>query len=1404
MTLRSILLSLLLTLLVLLLIGVLAWPFLNVNKNIRQLVADELEKSIKGRIELKGASLGFLALHLYGFQYQDENQTFTVKIEAATIDFNLVTLLSSRLNILKSISSVSLHHPEATLILSATDSLSAKSDTTTALGWEAINKLPDELWLHKLNLDAGVIRFDTPQGKPWWSLRNLKGQLHSDHPKTLAGKLQSGPASAGIPAGVILLSLDAQTQTLEVTLQTRIGDVTIPWEEFGIQNSMSVNLDSMNLDLRLWSKGSQNGLEGVIQFLDLSLDNSKVDLFRCDTLSLFVDNWKLTIPPTKAEGLSVNWNFSGQIPDLRTPLLDFTISGHSTDSQKITSLFLDSTAVLPQGNFGLDGRVTGDAQSPRIEVAGSLDHFQTDLGIFSSITFGGLYSDRHFQLKDLSAITPEGSLKCTGDVWADSTKSKYALKVDWVGELPNFVNMVLPAKGNLKCSGDFWADSTGPRYTISAEWDGAIPGLDNSIPGHLSAQVSGGSHEYRLGGVWQSSDSTSVPVAINVSYLPDSTALSAEISLPGDTSLVWLNISDFPKKPNYDFAFNAPIPILEQFYRWYGWEDLRAIRFSGVAKGTLEHATYKLEAVNRATSSKFKFDGSLVTDSTRGLIIANAFSFQQDTGAVMGGRIDANLLNHILTLNDFSFDDAITAHGSVDFSKNEIALSEIAVTNWDVSKLVGIIAPTWSGKVGGQLDGRFEIYGDIKNPMASVNLYASRGYFMQQSGFWAVISAELKDQAFNLTECNIGKDVLNLFKIMGSGKINGSSLDFNLGSQYANSSDILKLFGINPVCLSGALQLSAQLKGSIAQPEMSLTAQIPSGTLYHMPFQSFIASIRMDASTAYIPKLTEFSLIQSSDLAIKGQGQLPFRKTPLHLSFAIEGNILKIPNLIEPGAIPVSTGQGKFNFVLDQVDGSVHVSDATLSLRDGMMRFKDVVDEIQDIQAQMHLEGHKVVIDELSGSIDRQKFNISNYFPDVVDSTTFQHLYFPSVDVDIGVVTMSTEGRGIFAKIPSLMVTGSKGYFKFQGKSAGEKFSVSGPTSSPLFRGIISASGTTLTFPFIPSKGPISKFAAGVLRVLNAGRWDVTVQAERDNRFMREIGGLEGTPLLAEMSGLLTPVDVNLTINAGESSLSILGCADQGTFRFLGNLVSTRGSIDYLDFKFKVDQVTVEFDEHDLLPWVEGRGETVYRDSLGQTRNIYITLYVVDPVTKEKVLRGRWGDFILVIEDDAGSSQEQILAMLGYSPSQITSKVTSISGQIVSNAMLRRWIRPIERELETFLKLDLVSLQPTIAQHLFENQILGTDPGPESQVDWGAYFLRQSQLSVGKYLSDDVFLVYTGTWETGLNAASERHFGFLHRWSIEYRIRPISKRLVINLSYQYDSLEKIEDKQATLRYSILF
>ena len=479
---------------------------------------------------------------------------------------------------------------------------------------------------------------------------------------------------------------------------------------------------------------------------------------------------------------------------------------------------------------------------------------------------------------------------------------------------------------------------------------------------------------------------------------------------------------------------------------------------------------------------------------------------------------------------------------------------------------------------------------------------------------------------------------------------------------------------------------------------------------------------------------------------------------------------------------------------LEQENGKLSLVSANLDLKDGYLKLPEVVNEITKLNAKISFQDRKLHVDNLSGEVEEQGFRIHNSF-DINSGNIKDPIYFSTLNIDAGVLIFETFKRGLHAHIPELMPTGTKGYLNFKGKDDQPYFTVSGPVQRPFFHGTINVAGAVVTFPFPPGNGsPPSKFVQGVLRVLNSARWDVLILPARDNRYAHEIKPVENKTLLGDVSDLIASVNVDLNLDAADSRLNVVGSLDQGDFAFIGNLVSTRGTVEYLDLNFRVESFKTEFDQYDLLPWVEGSASTVYADSMGFSHTIYLKLYVVDRATGERRERGRWGDFIFVLEDDIGSSQEQILAALGYSPGAVSSKVSSLGGTILSGVVLRSFIRPIERRLENFLQLDVIRLQPTIAQNLFESQILGTDPGPgrgpQSQIVWGAYFLRQSQLTVGKYLNDDVFLSYNGTWKTGINATNQRQFGFLHIWNLDYRIRPVSGNLVLTLGYQWDSLRE--------------
>lgn len=1360
---RTIILYLVFVVLAITIFMTVAWPFLHVEDYLREFLLKQLSPSFTGAVELRRVAPGFGTLTLFGFGLQDSSETWSVKADQIQIRFSLIRFVTSRFSILQSVADVSVRNPAVSFRLMQGRSFAASDESPDTLRWKTIEDLPSALWIENLRLDSGTLRILTAEGEPLVTLRDLNGGLQSDKPGELKAHLSMGLKQARTAESDLSVSLDAANRTMEASFNTKLKNIKAG-RELGLPDPLNLLADSLDVRLRLWIQDQVNGLEGEIRLSDFRFNSADQTILRSDSIRILVGNWELTIPPARAEGLAANWTIEGLIPDLRRPTWDLRIQANSREASQIVEWLKSDIKIKPKGRLTFSALVKGDLTHPRLQFDGNLSELRTQLDLFTNVRFSGKLEDDRFELAYLKGTSSNGDVSFQGSLL--------------------FTNEGARTKGILK-------------------WQGAIPGLKGSLPGSLTATISGDSGGYVLDGRWESQLRATVPADLHLTYSLLEDQLKADFLIPGTTSKMTVELDSLSSRIIYHFRFDEPVDILKNFYDWQGWHYVENLHFGGELGGPLERMECRLDLYRGELLSHLSLDGVLITNKEGGAAFNGDVLLQAGQNLPMQGKIGFDWNQGILSLKTLELDSAIFAQGVINSSTGEIGPSDLRVSNWSVSRGVAFLSPDLAAQMDGILDGRMDFYGTLDNPSISLNLYASRGHFQERKDLWAVISAQIENQVLSVGECNIGQGPLSLFRLKGSAAQDGSKLDFQLSSEQADVSDFLNLLGSNPLKLSGQLKLNANLTGSIKQPDLRLSLSVPYGSIYKIPFEQLNASVLMDSTTSGKMVLKDFSLTQSPDLSLEGDGILPFGDTSMDLRFHLKGNVLKIPRQIE-SSILLSEGQGELFLELKQIENHISLQNASLEIHDGIMRFPEVVNEIKAIQAKFRIEGNQLRIQKLTGEISGQSFSVFNRFDSTLVSGNVESLYFPQVDLDCGVVVLEAKGRGLRARIPALMVKGVEGNFRFYGKSGEDNFIIAGPIQRPLIRGAIRISGATVTYPFPPSSGSPSRFVRGVLAVLSSARWDVNVIPERDNHYVRQISGLENTTFIKGVSELLTAVDVDVIVNPGDSYLNVLGSMDEGNFRFLGQLISTRGSIEYLDLKFRVDRFSAEFDEHDPLPWVQGRGQTVYIDSLGVSRNIYLTLYVVDPITGERSRRGRWGDFTFVLKDDAGSSQEQILAALGYSPERITNKVTTLGGTIISDAMLRSIIRPLERELENMLQMDLIRLQPTIAQHIYEAEILGINPGLESQVDWGAYFLRQSQLTVGKYISNDLFLTYTGMWESGINAENERRFGFLHQWNLEYRIRPVSNNFILNLGYEYDSLERLGDKEVLFRYSLIF
>jgi hypothetical protein len=178
----------------------------------------------------------------------------------------------------------------------------------------------------------------------------------------------------------------------------------------------------------------------------------------------------------------------------------------------------------------------------------------------------------------------------------------------------------------------------------------------------------------------------------------------------------------------------------------------------------------------------------------------------------------------------------------------------------------------------------------------------------------------------------------------------------------------------------------------------------------------------------------------------------------------------------------------------------------------------------------------------------------------------------------------------------------------------------------------------------------------------------------------------------------------------------------------------------------------------------------------------------------------RWDNIRFQLSSDnptIGYTESELLASLGYSTENLKERATDLIGISTDNLLFRPLLRPFERQLEHAFNLDMVRVSSRFTRNLIEMNLWNEDyMQPYSKL----YLLRSTKLTVGKYLADRLFLMYTGQLESGINYRYHGEgLGLKHTLGLEYRINP---SLQLEMEYNYNSfLLQREDKRIFLRHS---
>lgn len=680
----------------------------------------------------------------------------------------------------------------------------------------------------------------------------------------------------------------------------------------------------------------------------------------------------------------------------------------------------------------------------------------------------------------------------------------------------------------------------------------------------------------------------------------------------------------------------------------------------------------------------------------------------------------------------------------------------------------------------GVIQGEMAVEGTVGNPRLQFNLEA-KDFIVNEVGYYDTrFSGTLENYRLNFDNFWVRLNGEQVFKADFAWNLQSDSLNLVIRGENVESNFLAETIFRDPEIIRGNFSYTIAAAGPISRPVIYGDVQIKNGLFKNNPFDTILFSFEDSVAAGepfwelanHFVQVRKFIYINRDEYTVEGEGFIGVDPdAPMDMKITARGNVLaELPKLLPYFKNPDC--EGDFFARVIGTRSRPALEAMRLQIFNGSLEFDGVIPPLTRLKAEVELAGagNFIHIKTLEGLVGNRWARIYNLPEVTIDTTRLAPWIFEEVGLNLGVLVLETAEQGIPLAIPGMMEEGDIGYFAASGKKPGEQFYFAGPPELPLARGTLTLYNCRVTFPFIGMYDDDEKFYEDnkVVDFLMNMRWDINSLPGRNNHYFVKVPAYVGE------------VFMELDIDNASAGLEFSGRLADETFRVEGAVESTRGQVEYLDVKFRVERFGAEFNRFEIFPEVYGRAYTTVRDSTGNfPRDIYLVLYVIDPVTKKEVSKGRWEDFRfkLVSRDEVtGETQEQVLSYLGYSVRNLHYKAGEVGLSMTENLLIRPLFRPIERQMERGLHMDYVRLRSNFTANLFYlsfqdraqlNSSTFLAPNLNNNIDPALLLLHSSGITMGKYLLRDLYLTYTGELVLGYE---ESKLGVNHTFGMEYRL----------------------------------
>lgn len=1346
------------------------WNFFHANEKIRSYFIEKFRPIISENFNIEQLQVSFGAVHLKGVQLEQDR--FLLQIEDVRIGYSILSLIIHGFKPESIANDISLDAPRIYLKPSPhyqpqpADSLHLFDYQEVELRSQAFE------FIKRITISHGKIYLQDSLANNTLLGNDINGFINSTDLE-LAVAHAEGRLFSCLEKNVNFIArlnlLTGHLYQLELELDDfKLSEMP---QQF-LPQPLSFNSGFLNGKLRLAKSDSINW-QGQIRISEAALKwQNPLREVRKIFLEADIVDQDLIIRRSVQMFEGSAFRVSGTIHHFISPQFDLVVESSQIHLKSILKLFFSESQVPLFGPASIFFTVKGDLQHPQIQ--GHLDSKNLKIADLEKnrLNLPFSYQDRILKFDPVQGSINENPIEASGKIDFNHKPAQLDCQFNAIGGLAPYLKQI-NATGVKH--GDFELQLTLGGNLQQPEFQGEFN----------ADLVTIRNQPVRLQNLFNYQGKR-ITVRSNLKQW-------AALKLDGE-------VLDFFEKPIFKVKIENIQTLLRLLYPQYP-RFIKELETDVSFQGNLQHADIFAE-VSRQNDSKM-------------MILLSSFSRQDSTSRLSGELVFNPELPQRLKsefqftrmpnrweMNSFRIEDVVAASAVMQNQAAEASIQgEVKIRNAALAAFAAIGYPKVYERIEGQLWGEIQLDGTLQNPHFNGFLAVNQAIFNKIGTYESELSFNFDNNVFFLREFFIRQNKKTVASARGFFNNRTKEINFYLNSRSFKTQDLLQVAGLDRDYLQGTGSFDVRLTRTLKNPKITGDFQVTKGRIKKVSFDTLNCKLGrfpadgLDFNIANGDSglwLKQLRFKKNRDFALVANGHIPYSELrEMKLSVNGKGNFLAILSELND-YFSKTRSDGTLNVEFRGRPSAPEVAKGNLTFSKGYLKLESVFDEINNIQCQLELEPRKrfLHLKELSGKVGKELLKITNVeYAHVSGREPLEPFFLDDWGLNLGILKFETSPGGVPLNIPGVMEKGEIGWFDLEGQKADESAFFAGPWTRPAVRAKLRLRNLNFTYPFLDAAVDST---SKVVQVLERIDWDVQVVAGKDTRYVRKIISAPDA------------VYVNLLLNEGRNGLKFQGAISDESLYLEGKVESNRGFVDYLDFNFRIERVGARFDKSSLFPIAYGKARTTMVDSVGFKYNLWLTLYMIDPITGEKRAMGRWDEPNLYFElttDNVhlGETEGQILAGLGYSAKNLKEKAPDILGISADNLLFKPIFRPFERKMERLLGLDFVQFRSRITRNWLEKSLNKRDEDISSY-----WLLRNSRIILGKYVTKHWFLLYTGELESPIGyQPALPTIGLRHTFGLEYQIKP---NLLLEMEYDYNSLllKNKDDTRIMLRHSFPF